>query len=312
MYKNKIRDITRSILPSRARKGARDDKAQANRANRHAVKRALHSYNKHWDEDDGESKLVGRIAQSDAIRARNIRMVVSERRNADKLNHFIRWCKARTNDIPESDPRARYDHVSSLMGGPADLIREHALGHFISPYQFNLADRERWRAYLATPYPCDIPRIVVERALREAFEICHKQLHKAIKGDSSSSPTYRRCRDHEPCTTYCEIRRKKYSYARLYWRGRSHRRESFNKPLEGEYKEGTLSERWVIDIETQHDDSLCPNRILLQHPDDIEDLVDHICHRSGYTYYRYSDALGKRVIKFLIAKGFLEDPGIEW
>jgi len=50
--------------------------------------------------------------------------IVGDRRDADKLNHFIRWAEAITADMPRQD---RMSHVRALL--PKGLIGWHAVSH---------------------------------------------------------------------------------------------------------------------------------------------------------------------------------------
>ena len=81
MHKDKTRDMIRSILPSKAEKGSRKDRAQAHRQHRTQVRQAIHQFHpvEDWDDDD----LVMEIHKSDFNRRRKIRYMVSERREAD-------------------------------------------------------------------------------------------------------------------------------------------------------------------------------------------------------------------------------------
>ena len=139
MQKDKIKDMIRSILPSTAVKGSREDRASAHRANRKKVRQTLHQYNNEdWEDED---TMVMRLHESDLKRRRQIRYMVRDRRGADKINHFVRWCEKKTKHIPEDKPQERYSHISSLIGGVGDVIREHAVGHFVGPWEFNVIAR---------------------------------------------------------------------------------------------------------------------------------------------------------------------------
>jgi hypothetical protein len=134
MYKDKVRTMMRSILPSKARLSSRKEKKDLHREHRHAVKRELHNYN-HNFEDPDDSDLMMELHQENIEYAGRIRYIRSDRRNADKVNHFVRWAQERTDHCP--DIESRYYTFVSLIGGSGDVIRDHAVGHFINPrYDF--------------------------------------------------------------------------------------------------------------------------------------------------------------------------------
>ncbi len=112
----KLRDMMRSILPSRARKSARERKALENRK----VRRG------------GRGDLRRRDIESESLRRdTNHREMVDIRRGADKLNHFLRWCRALTAGM--STPQA-LNFVRALL--PRTLIGDHAYGHWYYPRMY--------------------------------------------------------------------------------------------------------------------------------------------------------------------------------
>lgn len=120
----KLRDMMRSILPSRARKSAREWKAIENRKVRRGVR----------------SDLRCRDAEADLERDADHRRTIDRRRGADKLNHFLRWCRALTYGMPT--PRA-LNFVRALL--PRTVIGDHAYGHWYWPRLYG------WKS----PYPRD-------------------------------------------------------------------------------------------------------------------------------------------------------------
>lgn len=137
IYKDrKIREMLRSILPSTRRKTARLDKAAAKRANRHNIKQMLVDHKGFALQDDNDdSSLVMKIHYGDQRQARDIRYAVQHRRDADKIGSFVRWAERLTKDI--EDKRSKRERFISIIGGNRDLIRDHAIGHFISPWELN-------------------------------------------------------------------------------------------------------------------------------------------------------------------------------
>lgn len=145
---HKTREMLRSILPSKSRTASRFFKKNAKRAARSNIKQAMREYRNTREmlqDEDGffdDADLMMEIHTQDRIQARNIREVVARRRDADKINHFVRWAEHLTNDI--EDKREKRKKFISLIGGSGDLIRDHAIGHFISPWELNPV-WGRWR-----------------------------------------------------------------------------------------------------------------------------------------------------------------------
>jgi hypothetical protein len=125
-HNEKIRDMARSVLPSSARKGARDNKAIIKHKNRHKVRQALREWRHEIDPYDYEG-----FADHDYIYGyagdQNIKMAVNDRRGADKLS-VVHWaerlCATKLADLCEEE---RLEYFRKVM--PDNLIGRHALGH---------------------------------------------------------------------------------------------------------------------------------------------------------------------------------------
>jgi len=104
----KLLDMIRSILPSRSRCTARRSKAAENRVVRRCVRGELRS---------------GR--HRDLHRKANHYYTVQDRRRADKLNHFMRWCEQLTEGL---SVREALDFVRAIL--PHNLIGDHAYLHW--------------------------------------------------------------------------------------------------------------------------------------------------------------------------------------
>ncbi len=107
----KLLDMTRSILPSKARKRARKQKAIVKRSTRRSVRQDVD----HYDED---SKI-------DLKRDPSMRWIVFSRQSADKLNHFMRWCEALTRGMPK---QRKLEYVRALL--PNTIVGDHAYLHW--------------------------------------------------------------------------------------------------------------------------------------------------------------------------------------
>lgn len=142
----KAREMARSLLPSRWRKGARKERALIHRRSRREPKAALARLEHEpegWDErpfpkDTSQRKLGG---------------VVCHRRGADKVNPFIRWATAVTRELPQE---SRLSHVRGQV--PRGVIGEHALEHLKRTEAFeDPVERQRrqawwWRVRLKTSW----------------------------------------------------------------------------------------------------------------------------------------------------------------
>lgn len=170
---HKSREMMRSILPSKSREAARCFKKSAKRSARSNIKQELREYCNHrmmLEDEDGffdDADLILNIHEQDCIQAHKIREVVSRRRDADKINHFVRWAERLTEDI--EDKREKRKKFISIIGGSGDLIRDHAIGHFISPWELNPMN---WRWREREPEPdISITREMFESALIEASKV---------------------------------------------------------------------------------------------------------------------------------------------
>lgn len=112
MRKDKLRDMVRSILPSRHRIGPRWAKAARKRAHRRSVRMDLH----HEDFDETARDLLRDVRVSD---------IVGWRRLGDKLSHFMRWCEALTEGMSDEEALGT---VRGIV--PASVIGDHAYAHW--------------------------------------------------------------------------------------------------------------------------------------------------------------------------------------
>ena len=138
--KSKERDMVRSILPSTARKGARDDKRNVNKAHRSSVRQALRqhrdvlaeerffdhdefdldSYDERFDFDAPYDK----ICNADHEYKSRIKYIMWDRRQADKVAPIIRWAEKKVADVRPED---RLSGLRARM--PDNLAVRHAISH---------------------------------------------------------------------------------------------------------------------------------------------------------------------------------------
>lgn len=178
----KKRNMARSILPSTARKGAREDLAQAKRSARSKVNQSLSRFKGYADEvvdlydedsDDLEFYPDHRISE-----------IMWERRASDKVGPVQRWAVAITKDIRKQD---RLSYMMSLM--PDNTIGRHACDHVAWMEEFDVEHDPRLHWYGSFGYygftreerawmrNCEIANLV-ER-MKRIFEVprAHKRFN---------------------------------------------------------------------------------------------------------------------------------------
>lgn len=152
----KTRDMARSILPATNRRDARHTAASIKRHNRRVTRQALHEWKSYEDPLEYEGHIYG-YDDSPATGGEegpkgNIKSHMWDRRNHDKLNHFIRWAEAATAHL--DDPHARYMYIKKIL--PDNLIGRHALSHLEFVEAFN------YRADVHSRYTFTAPRKMLE------------------------------------------------------------------------------------------------------------------------------------------------------
>lgn len=128
--REKVRQMQRSILPSTARKAARDNKRALVHRNRRGSSHVLTKYKGPASHvldicDDGEV-----LTYWETPNRHDYGEMIYERRSHDKLAHFEMWAYERTKHLRLED---RYSKISGLL--PNGLIGDHALSHleFLQP-----------------------------------------------------------------------------------------------------------------------------------------------------------------------------------
>jgi hypothetical protein len=161
--------MARSILPSKARKTARQDKQNLNQRNRVDIHRKLAPYKGPASDvidsfEDDEVIVDQWVSPKDYPKYDDI---VYNRRNADKLNHFMRWAACIVKDM---EPQEAWDYLKTIV--PAGLIGNHALTHLEFEHDPQMA--VRWAAYTYEPRPEHVhnQKVNAELAagLREIFK----------------------------------------------------------------------------------------------------------------------------------------------
>ena len=220
------------------------------------------------------------------------------------------------------NPQEKYYYISSLIGGPDGIIREHALGHFINPdYEFNVEARESWgwrwrhrRKEVNGSGQGLFDRAAFTKALRWAYEHCPAQLNRALKGNQrnvwNSALLWQGCKPEDACTKVYYTTERQYTYQTTYGMIRT----DWNKPLR--YREGTLVSQMAERERIDHNPGACRNKILVTCEEDIERITNRFfgSHEHHQVYHKASrydyDHLAGRLIPFLVAKGLLEEKAL--
>lgn len=129
----KVRQMARSLLPSKNREAARSARARLHRAARREIHQELAEWTKSGDLEADPPTFA-------PWEAREIRDAVNWRRGGDKVNPFIRWATVRTRELRRED---RLSHVRSLVS--KGVIGEHALGHLEDTAAFRDPVEAAWR-----------------------------------------------------------------------------------------------------------------------------------------------------------------------
>lgn len=312
MLTDKVKDMVRSILPSTRRRSAKEDKANSVRRNRRQIKQACHDavleyYAEKEEDADFENKNATdyKIFESDFEKSEDTKNAVSNRRNGDKINHFVRWAKALTKNFDESDAEGKYYAVAAKIGGVKNLIKEHALSHFISKWQFN----NTW--YHRRELPKDKELISKEffaKILQEAFELDHRGFNKILKKVTLN------CYNHNlPCHTKQNVNREYYIYEKIFERDKegnplrkykvtcSHKQTSPDYIFQSKYS--------ITSVENIHDQSKCPNYAWIKGPQDMPKLIERLLRYPITEYsltHNYGDYDILEILHFLKQKNLLD------
>ncbi|NPC72873.1 hypothetical protein HPP05_24300 [Corallococcus exiguus] len=129
----KIRQMARSLLPSKHRKQSRKARKHIHRVARNEARQELAMWLRC---NDLEADVPPCAPWEDTA----IRQQVYWRQGGDKVNPFIRWATARTRHMPRE---ARAGYIRGLL--PRSVIGEHALGHLERTPAFEDPVKTAWR-----------------------------------------------------------------------------------------------------------------------------------------------------------------------
>lgn len=169
MYgEEKFKEMARSILPSTARKGARENLKAIRRNGRRTVNmrlRQIRSCDDYYDDDEFDYDFYPQRATPSGHEG--ICSIVNDRRDADNIAGMLHWATYHCikNDIPYEN---RLSYIRSKM--PSSIIGQHAVhGHLAGWYGFpdsakgnDNRDRYVWR------YRDDYDRSLSETQYKQA------------------------------------------------------------------------------------------------------------------------------------------------
>jgi hypothetical protein len=167
-HDQKIKDISRSVLPSAGRKSARDDRRILHKRQRARELAAVNAYRRDTDPESVTPDVRG-------THGGDIRQMVLQRRSKDKVGPLIRWAEATiaADPVLRAAPRAeQVAYFARLM--PDSTIGRHAVQHIEAALEW----RERRERYNATrPTALGSHAAEMECLLRQILET---GLHAAL------------------------------------------------------------------------------------------------------------------------------------
>jgi len=173
-HNEKARDMARSVLPSTARKGARDTRATIHRRERAHERQLLHDLRHSSEPDDFEGDLG--VASR---HRRDVADMVSDRRAADKVSPLIAWAERLVDRDPmlcAATPEDREVYFRKVL--PPGLIGNHAISHLY----WVLDDRRAWwsRARRHTEHAPN-PDVAIVEAIISAGR--HGDLNRRLRAE---------------------------------------------------------------------------------------------------------------------------------
>lgn len=189
--RDKVRDMTRSILPSCRGKASREELRTIKKRGRKKVASQLHSMrgeggiveDAYWDSE----------ADLGFYPYRRIKYVVRDRREADKIAPIVRWAEARTAHLPREE---RLGHLAQFVGRDT-LAERHAWTHLERSPELELRERHYYgNPYYGKPLDPEAIREAVTAAVnyRHAdFNRMLKEGHRYLASGRLQSPRFADC-----------------------------------------------------------------------------------------------------------------------
>ncbi|WP_007520077.1 MULTISPECIES: hypothetical protein [Pseudofrankia] len=139
----KTKDMAESVLPSTARRSARQERRRIHQRQRARERNLMVVVRGSAEHDDGDADF------REVFRRRDISQMVWDRRGADKTGSLVRWAGSRVDrddSLREASVDEQIQYFARLL--PDNLIGRHAVQHI----EFALEYRARpgyWRSYRA-------------------------------------------------------------------------------------------------------------------------------------------------------------------
>jgi len=184
----KRREMARSVLPSKSRKSSREDLRAVARSHRRSGRQALREMRGVNDfapeADEGlfaevEDLLETRLSDVSAQRRSDIKWVVRDRREADKLRPLMRWAP---KAVAHLEPADRLPTLRSWL--PDGIIGWHAMTHLMWVDGLYDEDAEHhYRYYFGRRRYDDEQRLAEQVAKVEAIldKGMHAELNRRLK-----------------------------------------------------------------------------------------------------------------------------------
>ena len=138
-HDEKIKNMSRSVLPSKGRKAARDNRRAIHKRQRVRELAAVTAYRRDADPESGTPDVRG-------THGPDITQMVWRRRAADKVGPLIRWAEATIAASPVLRSASREDQVAYFARMlPDTTIGRHAVQHIEQALEWQ-ARREQWNA----------------------------------------------------------------------------------------------------------------------------------------------------------------------
>lgn len=190
----KRRDVIGSVLPSTRRKFARESFAAIKRRHRRKINQAYQKYR--WDDPDDVEFDFNQTCD------RQIREIMWERRDGDKLGALMRWAPVATKEIRAED---RVSYLYSVL--PDNTIGRHAVGHakyVVAEDEFSRFGLRHWRETMAAREAVGRSAMVEAITAHMEFSGWHTRFNLALKGAGHRVAPEGRYRWRSQCSESCE------------------------------------------------------------------------------------------------------------
>ena len=227
MKKDKARDIARGVLPSTARKGARDNKRAYHATHRAEQRRVNHAISRHLTTTRDDGRLCTDPDLFDDFEALDtfdgyhaatkkpslgwddMREIVSSRRGADKLGPLISWATAtEKNKMHGWSVEDKLAYFKAVL--PDSLQGRHALGHVefalnlsTDPFEYSYR-RNRPASYTKEEFRADLARHLATTKGRAALRA---HILDTVPVAAHTSETNNKFRTSEPAVDENGVRR---------------------------------------------------------------------------------------------------------